>query len=93
MKEQDLVNQIKTYLSKQPSTFFWKEHGGVYGTSGIPDIIICYKGKFIGLECKVKGRKTTVLQQITINRINHAGGIAKVVYDLEDVKELLKNFD
>ncbi len=93
MKEQDLVDKIKAYLSKQPNTFHWKEHGGVYGTAGIPDIIVCYKGKFVGLECKAKGRKPTVLQQITINKINRAGGIAKVVYDLEEVKELLKNLD
>ena len=69
MKEQDLVDKIKAYLSKQPNTFHWKEHGGVYGTAGIPDIIVCYKGKFVGLECKAKGRKPTVLQQITINKI------------------------
>ena len=93
MKEQDLVDKIKAYLSKQPNTFHWKEHGGVYGTAVIPDIIVCYKGKFVGLECKAKGRKPTVLQQITINKINRAGGIAKVVYDLEEVKELLKNLD
>ena len=23
-----------------------------YGRSGVPDIIACYKGKFIGIECK-----------------------------------------
>lgn len=93
MKEQDLVDKIKAFLNKQPNIFHWKEHGGVYGTAGIPDIIVCYKGKFIGLECKAKGRKPTVLQQITINKINRAGGIAKVVYSLEEVKELLKNLD
>jgi Holliday junction resolvase len=23
-----------------------------FGRSGVPDIIACYKGKFIGIECK-----------------------------------------
>ena len=93
MKEQALIDQIKAYLNGMPQLFYWKEHGGIYGTAGIPDIIICFKGRFIGLEVKAKGRKTTVLQQITINRINKAGGTAVVVYSLEEVKELLKKYE
>jgi len=93
MKEQALIDQIKAYLNGIPQLFYWKEHGGIYGTAGIPDIIICFKGRFIALEVKAKGRKTTVLQQITINRINKAGGTAVVVYSLEEVKELLKKYE
>ena len=58
MLERDIVAAIKRYLLTLGSdVFFWKEHGGPYGTSGIPDIIICYKGRFIGMECvdKVTG--------------------------------------
>jgi len=92
MKEQALIDQIKAYLNGIPQLFYWKAHGGIYGTAGIPDIIICYKGKFIGLEVKAKGRKATVLQQITINKIIKAGGTAVVVYSLDEVKELLNKF-
>ena len=53
MKESELVKRISDYLKTVPSLFFWKEHGGMYGTAGIPDLIVCYKGRFIGLECKV----------------------------------------
>jgi len=90
MKEQKLVDQIKAYLKDQPDTFHFKSHGGFYGTAGIPDIIICHKGRFVGLECKAKGRKPTLLQQVAINKITKAGGIAVVVYCLDEVKELLK---
>jgi len=92
MKEQSLIEQVKSYLNGYPGLFYWKEHGGIYGTAGIPDIIICYQGRFIALECKSKNRKPTVLQQITINKINRAGGTAVVVYCLDEVKELLKQF-
>ena len=90
MKEQKLIDQIKAYLKDRPDTFYFKSHGGFYGTAGIPDIIICHKGKFVGLECKAKGRKPTLLQQLTINKIKKACGIAVVVYSLDEVKELLK---
>lgn len=89
MKEQTLIDQIKAYLNGLPHIFYWKEHGGIYGTAGIPDIIICHKGRFIALECKGKGKKPTVLQQITLKKINRAGGTAAVIYNLEEVKELL----
>ena len=61
MKESELVKRISDYLKTVPSLFFWKEHGGMYGTAGIPDLIVCYKGRFIGLECKVGKNKPTVL--------------------------------
>ena len=50
MKEKDLIKNIGKYLKTVPGLFFWKEHGGMYGTAGIPDIIVCYKGRFIAFK-------------------------------------------
>ena len=36
---------------------------GGYGASGVPDIIACYQGRFIGIECKANGGKPTALQK------------------------------
>ena len=37
MLERDIIIAIKIYLASLGSdVFFWKEHGGPYGTSGIP---------------------------------------------------------
>ena len=56
MLERDVVAAIKKYLASLGSdVFFWKEHGGPYGSAGIPDIICCYKGRFLGLEAKLPG--------------------------------------
>ena len=92
MKESDLIKKIKVYLNGIPNLFFWKEHGGQYGTAGIPDIIVCYKGKFIGLEAKVGNNTATNLQEMTIREIRQAGGYAAVVRSVEDVKEILDKF-
>lgn len=91
MKEQTIVDKIKAYLKTIPNLFFWKEHGGQYGTAGIPDIIVCYKGKFISFECKLPERKPTLLQAITLRKIMLAGGIAVVVTSLDQAKEIIES--
>ena len=89
MKEADLITTIKKYLATLPETFAWKEHGGQYGTSGIPDIIVCHRGRFIALEAKVGKNQPTKLQSATIQQIRKAGGTAAVVRSIEDVKAAL----
>ena len=94
MLERDLVAAIKKYLiSLGGDIFFWKEHGGPYGTSGIPDIICCYKGRFLGLEAKLPGGKLTELQKRTLDKINAAGGIAHRVESVDDVKAIIAQAD
>ena len=91
MTEKDLVEQIRRYLNSVKDLFFWKEHGGQFGTAGIPDIIVCYKGRFIGFECKQPGRKPTRLQSITLRKIMLAGGLGIVVTSLYQVKEVIES--
>ena len=94
MLERDIVAAIKKYLSSLGSdVFFWKEHGGPYGTSGIPDIICCYKGRFIGMECKLPDGRLTELQKRAIDKINRAGGIARRVESVEDAKVIIELID
>jgi hypothetical protein len=57
---------------------------GPYGRAGIPDIIMCYQGRFVGVECKAgtKGiKKLTKLQEQEIKKIRAAGGVATVFDD------------
>ena len=94
MLERDVVASIKKYLASLGSAvFFWKEHGGPYGSSGVPDIICCYKGRFLGLEVKLPSGKLTELQKRAIEKINRAGGIACRVESVDDVKEVIARVD
>ena len=94
MLERDVVAEIKKYLSSLGGdVFFWKEHGGPYGTSGVPDIICCYKGRFLGLEVKLPSGKLTELQKRAIEKINRAGGIACRVESVEDVRAIIARVD
>ena len=85
-----MIAKISNYLKSVNDLFFWKEHGGQYGTAGIPDLIVCYKGKFIAFEAKVGKNKATPLQDATIKRIIKAGGYALVVRTLDEVKEIIE---
>ena len=65
MLEKDIIAKIRAYLKTVPNCFFWKEHGGQYGTAGIPDIIACINGHFFGFEVKTDKGKPTTLQTVT----------------------------
>tara|TARA_R100000935_G_scaffold41035_1_gene62569 strand:- start:787 stop:1014 length:228 start_codon:yes stop_codon:yes gene_type:complete len=52
---------------------------GGYGSSGVPDIIACYQGKFIGIECKANGNKPTALQQKNLQDIIKSNGQSLVI--------------
>ncbi len=90
MKESQLIQNIRKYLQTLPECFFWKEHGGQYGTAGIPDIIVCHKGRFIALEAKIGRNQPTRLQAATIDQIRRAGGKAEVVRTVEEVKRIMQ---
>lgn len=93
VKEADLITTIKKYLATLPETFAWKEHGGQYGTAGIPDIIVCHRGRFIALEAKVGKNQPTKLQTVTIEQIRKAGGTAAVVRSVADVKTIISELE
>lgn len=51
-----------------------------YGSSGVPDILACIHGRFLAIECKTPGNRPTALQQMQLDAIEVAQGIA-MVYD------------
>lgn len=63
--------------------------------AGIPDIICCYKGRFIAIEVKRPEAKTNVspLQVANITMIINAQGEALVAWDKEMVKTFIDNID
>ena len=93
VKEADLITAIKKYLATVPETLCWKEHGGQYGTAGIPDIIVCHRGHFIALEAKVGKNQPTKLQAVTIEQIRKAGGTAAVVRSVDDVRKIITEME
>lgn len=59
---------------------------------GVPDVLACVCGKFVGLELKRKGYTRTSLsaQQIkALEKINADGGYACYFWDVKDVREFV----
>ncbi len=52
---------------------------GGYGVSGTPDFIVCWRGRFFGIECKARGNQPTALQERAMQLIRKAGGACIVI--------------
>ena len=57
--------------------FFPATHG--FGRSGVPDVVCCVNGYFLGIECKAGTNKPTALQVREIEAIRRSNGVAIVV--------------
>jgi hypothetical protein len=66
-------------LCKKLGAYYVMPVGTGYGNVGVPDFIVCYSGKFFGIECKAGKGKTTALQDKNLNDITTSGGAALVV--------------
>jgi hypothetical protein len=93
MLEKDIVAAIMRHLKTVPGCFAWKTHGGMYGTAGIPDIICCFRGRFVAFEVKTDTGKLTKLQESTIAKIRAAKGKAFKVTSVEETKEILERLE
>lgn len=85
--ESKTQRQIIEYLDTIPNLYFFKVLTA--NMRGVPDIIACYKGRFIGLEVKSSLNKATAIQCWNIGEILGAGGIGKIVRSVDDVKRIL----
>ena len=61
----------------------------MYDTAGIPDIIACMDGMFYTFELKQSSGRLSRLQEVTLNKIVTAGGVAVMVTSVDEVKKAL----
>lgn len=71
--------------------FCFKVHGSEHMMAGLPDIIVCAEGRFIGLETKMPmSRSDTSARQVFIHaQISEAGGLAQVVCSPAEAVEVI----
>lgn len=77
---------LKNHL---PGVYIANIHQSMYSHKGIPDLLLCYKGLFIGIEVKTEKGKTSKLQEIELKKIEDANGISMVIYG-KDKEKLFK---
>jgi hypothetical protein len=76
--ESRVKKQVVALLKKHGAYFFYPVTGG-YGRSGVPDIVACWRGRFIGIECKANGGRPTALQMKNLQDITQNDGISLIV--------------
>jgi hypothetical protein len=61
-----------------------------FGVLGSPDIIAVKDGQFIGIEVKAKGKKLRDSQVEFKDKLEAAGGVYIIAYDIEDVTKAIQ---
>ena len=79
MTPEGKVKEVVKKFLKEKGIYYIMPATGGYGSSGAPDIVVCHKGKFYGLEVKSGANKPTALQMDNLNRIEKNGGYAIVI--------------
>ncbi len=88
--EKKVKTKVKSILDKLGAYHCMPVTGG-YGANGVPDIIACYKGLFVGIECKANGGKPTALQIKHLSLIKQAKGFSIIIdeHNVDMLKSLL----
>ena len=92
--EKKVKDKVVELLKQHGAYYFYPVTSG-FGTSGVPDIVACHRGTFIGIECKAGGNKPTALQEKNLQLIAESGGVALVINETNvgTVAELLTQLD
>ena len=71
--------------------FCFKVHGSEKMMAGLPDVIVCAEGLFIGLETKMPDKRTntSARQEFVHDQIRAAKGQAVVVCSVEEALEVV----
>jgi len=76
--EKKVKNKVVRLLKEYGAYYFFPASYGM-GRSGVPDIVCCLRGRFIGIECKAGKNKPTPLQEKELADIIKAGGVSCVI--------------
>lgn len=84
--EKKVKQQVVKLLNEVGAYHFYPVSGG-YGASGVPDVVACFLGKFIGIECKAGKNVPTALQEKNLADIKEAKGQSLVIneHNLDDL--------
>lgn len=90
MREKAFEEKVKRFLKEQGCWTLKTWSNGVQ-RSGVPDLLVCCNGYFVGVELKAENGKPSELQLWNIEKIREAGGIAIVLYpnQFEIFKDLI----
>ena len=87
-REAAITKSILGWLNTLAGCYARKVAGGFF-SSGWPDVVGCYGGRFFAIEVKQPGCEPTKLQAEEIDRWRSAGGLVIVAHSLEEVQAFM----
>lgn len=78
--EKNFENRVKQFLKNEGCYFIKYWGGGEFTKAGVPDILCCCNGFFIGIEVKAPNGKPSALQLHNLHQIDEANGFAVLLY-------------
>ena len=79
-QEKNFEDKVKAYLKNQGCYFIKYWGGAAYTKAGVPDLLVCAWGQFIGIELKAPKGEPSLLQLKHLERIQKAGGWGILLY-------------
>ena len=93
--EKQFENRVKKFLKDSGCYFIKYWGGGEFTKAGVPDILCCCNGRFLGIEIKAPNGKPSPLQIHNLKKIDEAGGYGVLLYpkDFDEFKMLIQNLN
>ena len=94
-EEKRFENKIKAFLKNQ-NCYHVKYFANRNTRSGVPDILACINGRFVGIEVKANKGKVSELQRWNLIHIRNSGGIGLLVFPsdwevfIEKINEIME---
>lgn len=91
--EKNFEEKVKKYLKEKGCWFIKYWGGGGFTKSGIPDLLVCCNGWFLGIELKAPNGKASELQLYNLRQIEKSGGVGILLYpkDFEQFKQFIEH--
>lgn len=90
---------VKAVKKRWPEAWVFHPVGGPFQEAGVPDLLMCVEGRFVGIELKHQKRheteeaarlRTTPRQRAQIRRIRKAGGSAGTALTVQEALDIIE---
>lgn len=92
-EETKVKKQLTAFLDKLSDCWHVPFHNTGFTRKGIPDRLVCYRGRFIAIEVKAPGATASKWQEREILAIRKAGGLAFTLTSVARLPELFARLD
>lgn len=95
MAERDLQRDCLDAIKGRDDVWVLNTHGNPVQKGGVPDLLLCVRGRFCGVELKPPNGSydLTGRQRVTLRLIERAGGATTVVRSVEAFLEFLADVE